>query len=269
MADRLKYKRKLVSNEIIRRQRDHKKLRRRVFYVSLVVFVNVVFFSLVFLVLLKIRNITTEGNQRYSAEQIIEALPVEKGDNMYNFFTADVENTVKSELPYITSLEITRKLPSTLELSVVEKNASMYIELNSEYFLLSEDLLVLEMTGNREMVNQLPELVSTNIKKCVVGKYIVFRDEATLDVLKILNKTIISNFESGRITEVDVSSRFDIWLRYENRFIIYLGDIQNCDLKIRFLGKIIDELYEDQSGRIDVSNIARGSFKEGVLEKTT
>lgn len=270
MADQLKYKRKIVSNEIIRQQKQRKKTRRRIFNISLFVFINALFISVAFLVLLRVKTITIEGNEKYSSEQIQEILPIDQGDNMYNFFVGDVEKTVKSELPYISTLKITRSLPSTLVLTVTEEPATMFIRIYDDYFLLSKDLLVLEMTDDDTKTIGLPELVSTTVKKCVVGNDIEFRDSTTYGVLKTLEANIEEHIGTENITEIDLTSRFDIWIKYQNRFIVYLGNIEDCDLKMRFLVKIIDEkLYEDQTGRIDISSTEKAYFKEGSLDKMT
>ena len=81
-----------------------------------------------------------------------------------------------------------------------------------------------------------------------------FVDERTLDALLTLYQSFEANYIESKIKDVDVRSRFDIYINYDDRFEVYLGDTENIDIKIRFLVGIIDELDDDAKGKIDVSN---------------
>ena len=269
MADRLKYKRSIVSNDAIRQHQQKKKLRRRVFYIFLFIAVNIVFISAAFLMLLKIKNINIEGNNRYSAEDILNSLSVSVGENIYKYKANDIEKEIKVALPYIADVEVRRKLPSTLELAIEEKTATMYIKVGSENFILSSDLLVLEMTDDDSKTIGLTKLIPGNLKRCIVGEFVKFSDSSSFDVLNTLQKNIESQFNKGEIVEIDLSARFDIWLRYKDNYTVFVGKINDCEIKMKFLKKIIEQLGAEKTGRIDISNAAKGAFKEGDLIKTT
>lgn len=269
MADRLKYKRRLVSNQIVKQQQMRKKFRRNAFYVFLFVMITAVFVAVAFIVLLKVRNINVEGNNRYTTDEILSAITVSVGENMYNFDADNLADEVKTALPYISEVKIKRKLPSTLELSVEEKKASMYMSINDEIFILSSDLLVLELTNDESKTEGLTKLIPGNLKRCIVGEHIDFRDSSSFETLGSITAGIDSQFTNGEITEIDMSSRFDIWLKYTDRFTVFVGNSENCELKMKFLKKIIAQIELDKKGRIDISNVARGAFKEGELVKTT
>ena len=269
MADRLKYKRSIVSNDAIRGQQQRKKLRRRVFYIFLFIAINIVFISAAFLMLLKIKNIAIEGNNRYSADDILNSLSVSVGENIYKYKANDIETEIKAALPYIADVEVRRKLPSTLELAVEEKAPAMYMAVGNEYFILSSDLLVLEMTDNGNKTAGLTKLIPGNLKRCIVGEYVKFSDISSFDVLNTLQSNIEAQFGKGVIVEIDLSARFDIWLRYKDNYSVFVGNIDDCELKMKFLKKIIEQLGSDKTGRIDISNAAKGAFKEGDLIKTT
>ena len=269
MADRLKYKRRLVSNEIVKQQQMRKKIRRNFFYVFLFVLITAIFVAVAFIVLLKVRNITVEGNDRYTTDEILSAVTVSVGENMYDFNTEELADEVKIALPYISDIEVRRKLPSTLELSVSEKSALVYMKINNEIFMLSSDLLVLEMTTDTTKTEGLMELIPGNLKRCIVGEKIEFTDTYSLETLNNILNGINKQLTEGEIVEIDMSSRFAIWLKYTDRFSVFVGNSENCELKMKFLKKIISQIETGKKGRIDVSNVAKGAFKEGDLIKTT
>ena len=76
----------------------------------------------------------------------------------------------------------------------------------------------------------------------------------TYDAVLSLYDSFEANSIETKIKKVDVRSRFDIYVNYDSRFEVYLGDTDNIDIKIQFLVGIIDELDEGTKGKIDISN---------------
>ncbi|MBO4521589.1 MAG: hypothetical protein J5703_00180, partial [Methanomicrobium sp.] len=62
------------------------------------------------------------------------------------------------------------------------------------------------------------------------------------------------------ITTLDIRSRFDIYIDYEDRFKVYLGDMENAGIKLSFLVGIIDRLYSNSKGTIDISDYTEATY---------
>ena len=239
------------------RRQEKKRSRRTAFYVFLFIAITLVFLAVCVSVFLNVEEITVEGLEHYTYEEIIEYVPINVGDNMFSFKSKDIESDIVLALPYVGSVEIKRDLPTTVVINVVEEKPYFAAELAGDVYLLSSNLKVLDkLTAEDEdaYAQALTELHLNNVRRCIVGSRIEFVDKRTLDALTDLYACFEENYIESNIVSVDVRSRFDLYINYEDRFEVYLGDIENIDIKIRFLIGIIDELGDDAKGKIDVSN---------------
>ncbi len=106
-----------------RRRRKYNKNRRLynfMFYAAIAVAVISVVIILSVTVLFNISEITVTRGQNvpYDDSEILSACGVEPGDNLFAIDIEGAAQNVTTKLPYIEVCDISRKLPSTLELDV-------------------------------------------------------------------------------------------------------------------------------------------------------
>ncbi len=250
-----KFVRKNMAIYDAQRRQDKKRKRRTVFYVILFVMVSLVFIAIATAVFLKVSKVTISGNSRYSDKQIRSLVPIAVGDNMFSFDAESIEQAICDKYPYVDSVEIKRDLPTTVEVIVKEEKPYYLSEIAGEQYVLSADLKVLERLEDEQGIDtELTSLSLNNVRRCIVGDELEFVDKRTYDAILSLYENFTANYIDDKVLGVDVRSRFDIYINYDNRFEVYLGDIDSIDIKIRFLVGIIDELEPDATGTIDVSN---------------
>ncbi len=250
-----KFTRKNMAIFDAQRRQDKKRKRRTAFYVILFVMVSLVFLAIATTVFLKVEKVTISGNSRYSDKQIRSLVPITVGDNMFSFDAESIENTICNKYPYVDSVEIRRDLPTTVEVIINEEKPYYRADIAGERYILSADLKVLERVNADDTSEAtLTSLSLNNVRRCIVGSELEFVDERTYDAILSLYENFTANYIDDKVIGVDVKSRFDIYINYEDRFEVYLGDIESIDIKIRFLVGIIDELDPDATGTIDVSN---------------
>ncbi len=252
-----KFTRKNMAIYEAQRRQEKKRSRRTAFYVFLFIAITLVFLAVCVSVFLNVEEVTVEGLEKYSYEEIIEYVPINIGDNMFSFKSKDIEADIVRALPYVGSVEIKRDLPTTVVINVIEEKPYFAAELAGDVYLMSSNLKVLEKitdVENNQEIKDLTTLHLNSVRRCIVGSRIEFVDKRTLDALTDLYTCFADNYIESKIVSVDVRSRFDLYINYEGRFEVYLGDIENIDIKIRFLIGIIDELGDDAKGKIDVSN---------------
>lgn len=131
---------------------------------------KVVFFGLLFvlmmltLVILSVtvffnaETILVEGNERYSAQQLLETGGLEVGQNLFRLDKFEVIDQMET-LPYVKSVTIKRKLPNTLTVKVVENQPVVWVFSGTGAALLNEEYRVLEMvTLPADMLDELLEM---------------------------------------------------------------------------------------------------------------
>ncbi|WP_437679428.1 cell division protein FtsQ/DivIB [Sorangium sp. So ce131] len=85
-----------------------------------------------------VRTVLVDGVQRRTAEQVASSGGIEVGKNI---FTLDLElaGASISADPWIEKATVTRKLPSTIHVSVVEREAQALVAISGELYLATRD----------------------------------------------------------------------------------------------------------------------------------
>lgn len=237
------------------RRQEKKRSRRTVFYVLLFLSITLVFLGVCIAVFLNVETITVNGTEKYSYDQIMEYVPIAEGDNIFSFDSDEIETSVKQSLPYVGDVEIIRDLPTTVEINITEEKPYFAAELAGDTYLLSSGLKVLEKLPDTSAEDQgYTVLTLKNVRRCIVGSKVEFLDERTANALDELYRSFESHYIETNIVSVDVRSRFDIYINYDGRFEVYLGDTDNIEIKISFLVGILQKLDDDAKGKINLSN---------------
>ncbi len=255
-----RFKKKSITMEVLQSQQQRKIRRRRVFYVFVFLLLTALFLTITFTVFFKVREINIEGLNRYTYEELVDVLPFEADQNLYSFSTEDIERILLKEFPYISEVSVTRRIPSRLNINVIETTPVMYIESHGDIYLLSDKLHVLERVDIDDPIkSRLTELKTSRIKRCVVSETAEFFDRRTLEAVITLYANLRENYITSRVKEIDVVARFNISISYENRFKVLLGDMGHIDIKIPFLVGIIKKLGADDTGIIDITDHTEAS----------
>ncbi|HPE95575.1 MAG TPA: FtsQ-type POTRA domain-containing protein [Bacillota bacterium] len=262
MSDGESYKRRAVSLETLRSKQLQKNTLRWIFYVIVFLIVCGVFAAVCFGIFFRVSAIDLSGVTHYTYEEICEKLPVSIGDNMYSFKATELESELRADLPYVAEITVSRKLPSTVTITVVEKEPVMYMKVIDSYYLISDTLNVLERTDTApDPADGLTEFTTGKLSRCIVGETLRFTDNSTSEAFLSLCRAIENNDLDGKITAISLKSRFDITMTYENRIDVYIGDTSDSDMKMRFLIGIMKQLDENDSGYLDLTDTKEASFR--------
>ena len=81
-----------------------------------------------------IRTIEIEGNQKLSNAQIIAAMPLRVGENIFKADVAKAEPELR-QLPWVAQVDVSRHLPNTIRVHVREREAAAIAVLGDMYFI--------------------------------------------------------------------------------------------------------------------------------------
>ena len=95
----------------------------------------------------KVNTISVEGAEKYSVEEITNALDISKGDNLYLWNKMKVQEHLLEKLPYLDSVRIRRHLPDALVLTVTECHAAAAVKAeDGSYYYISSTGKILEQS---------------------------------------------------------------------------------------------------------------------------
>ncbi len=243
-------------------KKKHKKIFRRINYVLISVVLCFVFVIVCMALFLKIETIKVSGNERYTKKEIVQVSGIKEGQNLYAINKKAAKALIMEEFPYITEVVIRRTLPSTLTFKVTEETPAYFTEMAGEYYILSANLRVLERTEERPVSTEEQRLVMlllSDVKSIIVGQNVEFTKDLAFDYISEFIKDLTEHEVTDKLTEIDISSKYNIYVTYEDRFRVYIGDNTETDMKLTFAELMIKEFEPTQRGSVDAHDITMGS----------
>ncbi len=196
-----------------------------------------------------ITEITVKGNEQISSNEIISLSRIEKGTNLYKMRSKQIAENIK-ENKYIEEVNVSRKLPSTIVITVKERKPEFYLEFGGAYTYIDSQGYIIELSSN--VLENKPKLLglktpSENIKP---GNNLCDEDvENIYEVLKILK--IAENYSiKDKITSINISDSNNYVLNIQNENkIVNVGTTEKIDTKMMYLQSILEK-EKDSSGII-------------------
>ena len=120
-------------------------------YYGTVLFIAAVIFAILSVtVFFNVETATVKGSSKYEVEQIIEVSGIKGGDNMIRKNMGKAEEKITSQLIYIETAEIKRKLPSTVEISVTPCVETACMQKDGGFFIVSETGKILKLSEDTQ-----------------------------------------------------------------------------------------------------------------------
>ena len=207
-----------------------------------------------------VTEINVEGNSRISNERIESLSKISLNVNTYQYSKKNIIENIKEE-PYIESVQVKRKLPSTIIINVEERNRDFFISNYGSYIYIDKQGYILEISNE---VEKLPEIkgFSTNTENLVPGNRISDDDLEKINTAQKIIETIKNNEIESEITGVDVSNTNDfcVIMQGEEKKI-HLGNASNINDKILMLKEILTK-EKGKTGEIFIENLEKVYFRE-------
>ncbi|MBQ7646222.1 MAG: FtsQ-type POTRA domain-containing protein [Clostridia bacterium] len=250
----------------IQSERESKQTRRVAFYVVIIIALAVTVALSLFGFFFRVGTVSSEGTEIYSEKEIIENSGIKNGESVFFISEKKVGERLKKQFPYLESVELDIDLPSSVKIIATERKATAYLKLKGDYYLLSDDLYVLERTGYEKITPGMIEISTliTSLKSVIVGEQLEFFYKKTTDNLVELIEVLEENGIIDKVSLIKANDRFNISMRYDNRFNVFVGSVASIEIKIPFLKEILKKLSAepDVKGTIDISSEKKATFSK-------
>lgn len=195
-----------------------------------------------------VKNIVIEGNSEISNEKLIGISGLELNTNIFKFNKGLVKENIR-ENAYIENVEVTRELPSTVRINVVEREAKYMLQFADSYVYINNQGYMLEISN--EKLN-IPILIgfTTDLSNIKAGNRINVADLKRMDMVIKIYEAAKSNGIGELITKIDISNEknYAIILETEGKKV-YLGDCSELNTRILYLKSILETL-QGKSGEL-------------------
>lgn len=218
-------------------------------YSAIAMIVLIIFSILSTTVLFNIETAFVTGSSIYSVEEIIRVSGIQGGDNMIRKNLGKAEQSIVSELIYIETAEISRKLPSSVEILVTPCTETASLESEDGFIIVSGAGKILRMSEEPAEGTQI-FYGAEPAEGLETGMEFASADEGKTEVIfGLMSRS--GNPLAGKITSFDVSDRLNISCVYDGRIEIELGVITDVDYKFKFANEILTtKISPDAEGRL-------------------
>ena len=211
--------------------------------------------AIIFLVMLllssrlfNIKTIEVEGNSKISDEKIISLSSIELYTNIFRINKRNIREKIK-ENAYIENISISTHLPSTLILTVEEREPKYMLQFADSYVYINNQGYMLEISNEKI---DIPILIgfTTDLSNIKAGNRINIEDLKKMDMVIKIYEAAKSNDLGNLITKIDISNdkNYTIMLETEGKRV-YLGDCSDLNTRILYLKSILEK-SAGQNGEI-------------------
>ncbi len=203
-------------------------------------------------VFFRVNHIEVEGNQRYSAQEIIDASGIRMGDNLVTLPRSRIASNILSKLPYVEGVVPRRALPDRVVLVVTERTAAASVDTGEGRWLISAQGKLLE----RETGEPVTAIIGLTALAPVPGTSIQVsgEQEATLRYVLELMAAIGENGSLSEYASIDCTPAAYIGAErgiYHIRFP--RGGDYGYDLRLLNAALASDQMPKDVPGTLDLT----------------
>ena len=216
------------------------------------VIVSVIFVMSVFI---RVSDIQVQGNVHYTDDEIIQAIDIEEGDNLFFFDRFAALSRVFAKLPYVREVTVERSLPNKVIITVEESQALAYIVLGEEKWTIDQDCKVLGKATEDELHGLIP------IKGISPGTLLIGEDLTTSDgdtaIVKYIAEVLFQMEERGlykQVGTIDFTDPRNVSFDYADKYVVKIGDSSKVEYKFGMLMSVLSQLLVGDVGIIDVSS---------------
>ncbi len=230
-------------------------------------------------VFFKVDTVEVSGNSKYTAEQIVKASGIKKGDYLLSLTRAKVAGSLLTdEYKYIENVRVRVRLPDTVVIEVTEVDTVYSIQdAAGGWWLVSSQGKVLEKTDAatdtvlRGVKLEIPKegaqakayedaTPSTDEQGNVVPVTVTAaqRLQTAMDIASFLE----SNGIYGSAQYIDVTDINNLVLQYKDKYEVRLGGTADLSYKINCLKSAVNQYITSGSGILDISDPTSIKFLE-------
>ena len=233
-----------VKNKHITKEEEIKRVNRKKVFISLFVLLIIVIAGIIYFLttpMFNITNIEVTGNEKNSVDTYVSLTKIElNSTNIFEVTKNKITKNIK-ENPYVESVQIKRKLPSTLEINVTERKVSYQAEYNDNYIYLDKQGYVLELNEKKKDTIIIEGLETTK-GAITEGQRLNNEDLFKLDtVLKLVNCCKYNSIQN-EITSINVSDTNNYAIKFDNgEKTAYIGNNIKLNEKVLSLKQVLEK----------------------------
>ncbi|NLK36542.1 MAG: FtsQ-type POTRA domain-containing protein [Epulopiscium sp.] len=221
----------------------------RLFLIIFILIATGILFSPLF----QVKHIQVTELQCYSQAEICKKIGLTVGENVFLFGKRNAVKVLEKD-PYIEEAKISRKLPDTIVVTIKERKVRGYIPYMGSYLYIDENGRVLD--AKKSFTTTRPMVRGLQFDAFELGEILEVDNPESLDIVVKVAQMMTKYQLLDMVVEIDVSDPKQVHA-YVNKVDILLGDITDCDQKIKTMAEIMKTIPKEDRGTLDLRDMSK------------
>ena len=199
----------------------------------------------------KVEEIEVTGCRRYTPEEVAVVTEVEKGDNLILLNRFQIKQRIFQAMPYISEVQVRRRLPDTLVVEITETGAAAAVESGGAWWLVSRSGKVLEAVDEVQGAEYLL-LENLAVEPPAAGGWLAPAEGSPLTAERLaeLLEELDKRDMLTRADSIDAGDPDRLVITYDGRFRVEMFYDADFPYKLDSLRKVVEELQPNETGVI-------------------
>lgn len=200
-------------------------------------------------VFFKIENISVTGNDTYTAEEILTAAEINKGDNLILLNGKKISERLQILLPFVEKIEVKKTFPETLKIIVLEtKEEVCFVNDNNCYSANKNGKVIKKYNAPIDNLIKITVSKEVNLN---LGEKIKFSNEREET---LFNNYLVALEELNyKIDFINISDAFTSYMKIDDRIIVKFGSSSYFKEKVAYLKASLAGISHSAEGVFDLS----------------
>ncbi|EWM55254.1 hypothetical protein RF007C_04675 [Ruminococcus flavefaciens 007c] len=255
-----------VEKTNVERQNSRKRIRRRkrmmnVYGLVVMLLVVTAVITISYTFLFNINEIRVSGeSDMYSAEEIVFASGIKKGDNLLRLNIKGSEQKILDDLLYVETAKVERDFPSSLEITVTKCLPAFNVNYGTGTLLVSKKGKIL--ADNGFITDGLPIIYGLDPADKTPGKPVYSENEHKNDAFTALISSLVAKNDNS-VMSVDLSDEHAIIVNYKSGMIFKMGNWNDVEYKLALADEVMkDEKVMGKKGYLTMIGTNQCSFRD-------
>ena len=207
-------------------------------------------------VFFRVGDISVTGVSRYTAQEIIDASGVEKGDNLFLVGGSRTAQKIYSTLPYVDEVNIRHALPDGLVINVTERIPAAVIQGDEGWWIMDAKGKLLEQVSRPEQAG-VAEVTGLTALLPAVGTTLAVEDAESIRLNSLMK--LLSALEQrdilDKVSSIDLTSAAEISMVYDGRLTVKMHMTDDFMRQTRVLTEAIAQgiIQPNETGVVDLT----------------
>lgn len=262
----------------VKQLKRKRNFRKAIVIIGFLLVISLIISPILILTLFRVKSFTVEGAGAYTNEEIIASSGIALGKNLLFADLDEAAENIEKQLPFTDEVKLTKKLPDKIIIRCETTERAFAIGMsNGLYAVTNENLKVLEITGKQPADVAL--IVGAVPYKADVGEVAAFevmgedeKEEEFVDETLALILEITGTITQKEIKDIDlinISAPSSIYLIYQGRIVLDLGNSSDLSSKLSLGAKVIsseNNIDPFQYGVVNLSVVSEAVFNPSDMK---